>query len=86
MGEILVVNDISTILYIVFVVTFGLAVLSMCADLAASELKWLFLKIHYFGRRIKRRMKTYEDVRNFPFSNNNMFLETKLFHVSFLCS
>ncbi|KAL3121250.1 hypothetical protein niasHT_000403 [Heterodera trifolii] len=30
----------------------------MCADLAASELKWVFLKIHYFGRKInwaKRR-------------------------------
>lgn len=29
----------------------------MCAELAAGELKWLFLKIHYFGRKInwKRR-------------------------------
>ncbi|KAH7730078.1 Protein TWK-47 [Aphelenchoides avenae] len=41
----------------------GLAVLSMCADLAASELKWIFLKIHYFGRKInwKRRSNKKED-------------------------
>jgi hypothetical protein len=46
----------------------GLAVLSMCADLAASELKWLFIKIHYFGRRIKwkkRRDTKVDDVRTF---------------------
>ncbi|TMS37827.1 hypothetical protein L596_004680 [Steinernema carpocapsae] len=53
-------NDLShalTLIYIILFVTCGLAVLSMCADLAASELKWLFLKIHYFGRKInwKRR-------------------------------
>lgn len=30
----------------------GVAVLSMSAELAASELKELFLKIHYFGRKI----------------------------------
>lgn len=41
----------------------GLAVLSMCADLAASELKWIFLKIHYFGRKInwKRRSNKKEE-------------------------
>lgn len=26
----------------------------MCAELAALELKWIFMKIHYFGRRIRR--------------------------------
>ncbi|CAD5209752.1 unnamed protein product [Bursaphelenchus xylophilus] len=55
-------TDISkalTVLYITIFVTFGLAVLSMCAELAAGELKWIFLKIHYFGRKInwKRKQK-----------------------------
>lgn len=36
----------------------GLAVLSMCADLAASELKWIFLKIHYFGRNFNWKRKS----------------------------
>uniref|UniRef100_A0A914I995 Potassium channel domain-containing protein n=1 Tax=Globodera rostochiensis TaxID=31243 RepID=A0A914I995_GLORO len=52
------VSRLMTLIYIFVFVTFGLAVLSMCADLAASELKWVFLKIHYFGRKInwaKRR-------------------------------
>uniref|UniRef100_A0A1I7W7J6 BAR domain-containing protein n=1 Tax=Heterorhabditis bacteriophora TaxID=37862 RepID=A0A1I7W7J6_HETBA len=37
----------------------GVAVLSMCAELAALELKDIFLKIHYFGRKInfKRKQK-----------------------------
>ncbi|MCP9259866.1 Uncoordinated protein 58 [Dirofilaria immitis] len=33
----------------------GLAVLSMCANLAASELRAVFMKIHYFGRKISWR-------------------------------
>ena len=52
------ISHLMTLVYIFVFVTFGLAVLSMCADLAASELKWVFLKIHYFGRKInwsKRR-------------------------------
>lgn len=50
-------SNIFMMFYIAFFVIFGVAVLSMCADLAAGELKWLFLKIHYFGRKInwKRR-------------------------------
>uniref|UniRef100_A0AC34Q6F8 Potassium channel domain-containing protein n=1 Tax=Panagrolaimus sp. JU765 TaxID=591449 RepID=A0AC34Q6F8_9BILA len=58
MGE--VPNDFTnllTVIYITLFVVFGVAVLSMSADLAAGELKWVFLKIHYFGRKInwKRR-------------------------------
>ncbi|PAV74675.1 hypothetical protein WR25_19457 [Diploscapter pachys] len=45
-------NHMLTIIYIFVFVTFGVAVLSMSAELAASELKELFLKIHYFGRKI----------------------------------
>jgi hypothetical protein len=33
-------DHLMTLVYIFVFVTFGLAVLSMCADLAASELKW----------------------------------------------
>lgn len=33
----------------------GLAVLSMCGNLAASELRAIFMKIHYFGRKISWR-------------------------------
>ncbi|CAI4230185.1 unnamed protein product [Auanema sp. JU1783] len=52
-------NHVLTIIYIFVFVTFGVAVLSMCAELAASELKEIFLKIHYFGRKInfKRKQK-----------------------------
>ncbi|VDK58599.1 unnamed protein product [Anisakis simplex] len=48
-------NHVLTLFYILIFVTFGLAVLSMCGELAASELKSLFLKIHYFGRKIDWR-------------------------------
>ncbi|VDO52516.1 unnamed protein product [Onchocerca flexuosa] len=48
-------NSILTFFYILIFVTFGLAVLSMCANLAASELRSIFMKIHYFGRKISRR-------------------------------
>ncbi|VDK64794.1 unnamed protein product [Onchocerca ochengi] len=48
-------NNIFTFFYILIFVTFGLAVLSMCANLAASELRSIFMKIHYFGRKISRR-------------------------------
>uniref|UniRef100_A0A7E4UYS7 Ion_trans_2 domain-containing protein n=1 Tax=Panagrellus redivivus TaxID=6233 RepID=A0A7E4UYS7_PANRE len=46
-----------TLFYIAFFVIFGVAVLSMCADLAATDLKWIFLKIHYFGRKINWKRK-----------------------------
>ncbi|CAB3408580.1 unnamed protein product [Caenorhabditis bovis] len=45
-------NHILTIIYIFVFVTCGVAVLSMSAELAALELKELFMKIHYFGRKI----------------------------------
>ncbi|KAM3715809.1 Uncoordinated protein [Dirofilaria immitis] len=48
-------NNILTFFYILIFVTFGLAVLSMCANLAASELRAVFMKIHYFGRKISWR-------------------------------
>jgi len=35
------ISYLMTLIYIFVFVFFGLAVLSMCADLAASELKWL---------------------------------------------
>uniref|UniRef100_A0A0N4ZGD0 Ion_trans_2 domain-containing protein n=1 Tax=Parastrongyloides trichosuri TaxID=131310 RepID=A0A0N4ZGD0_PARTI len=54
------ISNVMTLIYIAFFVIFGLAVLSMCAELAATELKWLFWKIHYYGRKIKfKRKKQY---------------------------
>uniref|UniRef100_A0A0K0EFJ7 Ion_trans_2 domain-containing protein n=1 Tax=Strongyloides stercoralis TaxID=6248 RepID=A0A0K0EFJ7_STRER len=54
------ISNVMTLFYIAFFVIFGLAVLSMCAELAAAELKWLFWKIHYYGRKIKfKRKKAY---------------------------
>uniref|UniRef100_A0A0N5BA81 Ion_trans_2 domain-containing protein n=1 Tax=Strongyloides papillosus TaxID=174720 RepID=A0A0N5BA81_STREA len=54
------ISNVMTLVYIAFFVIFGLAVLSMCAELAATELKWLFWKIHYYGRKIKfKRKKAY---------------------------
>ncbi|CAJ0964009.1 unnamed protein product, partial [Mesorhabditis belari] len=50
-------NHVLTLIYIFIFVTFGVAVLSMCAELAAFELKDLFLKIHYFGRKINFKRK-----------------------------
>ena len=49
MGE--VPNDFTnvlTVIYITLFVVFGVAVLSMSADLAAGELKWVFLKVTFF--------------------------------------
>ncbi|KAK0398252.1 hypothetical protein QR680_002499 [Steinernema hermaphroditum] len=69
-------NDLShalTLIYIIMFVTCGLAVLSMCADLAASELKWLFLKIHYFGRKINWKRK----VRKTPEVHEQLEVEVK---------
>ncbi|KAI1697169.1 ion channel domain-containing protein [Ditylenchus destructor] len=51
------ISHVLTLIYIFIFVTFGLAVLSMCADLAASELKYVFLNIHYFGRKINWKRK-----------------------------
>jgi hypothetical protein len=41
-------DHLMTLVYILVFVTFGLAVLSMCADLAASELKWSKFIIKYY--------------------------------------
>uniref|UniRef100_A0A1I7ZFW4 Ion_trans_2 domain-containing protein n=1 Tax=Steinernema glaseri TaxID=37863 RepID=A0A1I7ZFW4_9BILA len=66
-------NHALTLIYIILFVTCGLAVLSMCADLAASELKWLFLKIHYFGRKINWKRK----VRKAPATHEQLEVEVK---------
>lgn len=38
---------------IVIYVIVGLAVITMCVDLASSQLKVFFTKLHYFGRKFK---------------------------------
>jgi hypothetical protein len=39
-------------LIVVYVIV-GLAVITMCVDLASSQLKVFFTKLHYFGRKFK---------------------------------
>ena len=75
MAEMTMADSVIAVVYIVCFVTFGLVVLSMCGDLALNgwrlhfsshsiELKWLFTKIHYFGRVIqKRRSSRLDNVR-----------------------
>lgn len=41
----------------------GLAVVTMCVDLASSHLKAYFTKIHYFGRARSRFLGMSEDIR-----------------------
>ncbi|KAI6182878.1 Uncoordinated protein 58 [Aphelenchoides bicaudatus] len=52
------ISRVLTLFYITIFVTFGLAILAMCAELAAVELKWIFIKIHYFGRKINWKRKS----------------------------
>lgn len=57
------ISKVLTLFYITIFVTFGLAILAMCAELAAGELKWLFIKIHYFGRKINWKRKSTSTVK-----------------------
>ena len=41
-----------TCLVVAFVIV-GLAVITMCVDLASTQVKMLFEKLHYFGRQLK---------------------------------
>jgi hypothetical protein len=79
MAEMTAANSLLAVVYIVCFVTFGLVVLGMCGDLAlagevftcraphsytlCSELKWLFTKIHYFGRVIQKRRLSKLDIQ-----------------------
>ncbi len=40
-------------MFIVCYVVVGLAVITMCVDLASSQLKVFFTKLHYFGRKFR---------------------------------
>ncbi|CAP24849.1 Protein CBR-TWK-47 [Caenorhabditis briggsae] len=57
-------TELNHILTIIYIFVFVTCVLSMSAELAALELKELFMKIHYFGRRInfKRRQPKKEQM------------------------
>uniref|UniRef100_A0A1I7VAY8 Ion_trans_2 domain-containing protein n=1 Tax=Loa loa TaxID=7209 RepID=A0A1I7VAY8_LOALO len=74
-------NNILTFFYILIFVTFGLAVLSMCGNLAASELRAVFMKIHYFGRKISwRRQQIAKEKRRSSVDNESWTITGKLDH------
>lgn len=62
MGDV-VVTDAFYLCLIVAYVIIGLAVVTMCVDLASSHLQTYFQKIHYFGRARKHFLGMSEDIR-----------------------
>uniref|UniRef100_A0A914UY41 Potassium channel domain-containing protein n=1 Tax=Plectus sambesii TaxID=2011161 RepID=A0A914UY41_9BILA len=49
----LILGNVIYLCMIVFYVIVGLAVITMCVDLASSQLKVFFTKLHYFGRKFR---------------------------------
>lgn len=62
MGNV-VVTDIFYLCMIVAYVIIGLAVVTMCVDLASTHLQRYFQKIHYFGRARRRFLGMSDDIR-----------------------
>uniref|UniRef100_A0A915JND3 Potassium channel domain-containing protein n=1 Tax=Romanomermis culicivorax TaxID=13658 RepID=A0A915JND3_ROMCU len=62
MGDVVVEDAIYLCLIVAYVII-GLAVVTMCIDLASSHLQRYFQKIHYFGRARKRFLGMSEDIR-----------------------
>ncbi|OUC45833.1 Ion channel [Trichinella nativa] len=62
MGNIFVTDAIYLCLIVVYVVI-GLAVVTMCVDLASTHLQTYFRKIHYFGRARQRFLGMSDDIR-----------------------
>lgn len=52
LGNIMVRNMMYLGLIVIYCIV-GLAVITMCVDLASAQLKMLFTKLHYFGRKIR---------------------------------
>ena len=61
LGDIVVTDSLFLSLIVAFVIV-GLAVVTMCVDLASTHLKNYFAKIHYFGRA-KRFLGMSEELR-----------------------
>ena len=61
LGDIVVTDYLFLSLLVAFVIV-GLAVVTMCVDLASPHLKNYFAKIHYFGRA-KRFLGMSEELR-----------------------
>uniref|UniRef100_A0A5S6QQW3 Potassium channel domain-containing protein n=1 Tax=Trichuris muris TaxID=70415 RepID=A0A5S6QQW3_TRIMR len=62
MGNIVVTDAIYLCLIVAYVVI-GLAVVTMCIDLASTHLQTYFRKIHYFGRARRRFLGMSDDIR-----------------------
>lgn len=52
LGNVRVENAAYLIMIVCYVIV-GLAVITMCVDLASSQLKVFFTKLHYFGRKFR---------------------------------
>lgn len=58
LGNIMVRNMMYLVLIVIYCIV-GLAVITMCVDLASAQLKMLFTKLHYFGRKIRGARSTF---------------------------
>uniref|UniRef100_A0A915KC70 EF-hand domain-containing protein n=1 Tax=Romanomermis culicivorax TaxID=13658 RepID=A0A915KC70_ROMCU len=58
LGNIMVSNNFYLCLIVVYCIV-GLAVITMCVDLASAHLKMLFTKLHYFGRKFRGARDTF---------------------------
>lgn len=62
MGDVVVTDPFYLCLVVAYVII-GLAVVTMCVDLASSHLQAYFQKIHYFGRARKHFMDMSDEIR-----------------------
>lgn len=66
LGNVLVRNTVYLLLIVIYCIV-GLAVITMCVDLASAQLKVLFTKLHYFGRKFRGARSTFmtmsDDIR-----------------------
>lgn len=66
LGNVMVRNVVYLVLIVIYCIV-GLAVITMCVDLASAQLKVLFTKLHYFGRKFRGARSTFmtmsDDIR-----------------------
>lgn len=62
MGEVAVTDTLFLCLIVAYVII-GLAVVTMCVDLASSHLQKYFQKIHYFGRARNRFLEMSDEIK-----------------------
>lgn len=66
LGNVMVRDGFYLVLIVIYCIV-GLAVITMCVDLASAQLKVLFTKLHYFGRKFRGARSTFmtmsDDIR-----------------------